>query len=103
MQVNILFKNIDVIFQTLKYWNRLVDVLKSKPLHAQRYYNVFQFSLSITNGEKVPFSVGMYFFKDSSENTRTMYDISSELGIECQNNIFNVFLVFLLLTLNRLH
>ena len=37
MQVNILFKNIDVFIQPLKYWNRRVDVLKSKPLHARMF------------------------------------------------------------------
>ena len=45
----------------------------------------------------------IYLFKVNNRNTRKMYEIFSELTIKQQNDVNEVVLVFLLLTLNIFH
>ena len=54
-----------------------------------------------TNAPQVSYSVIIYLFRVNNGNTRTMYEICLRLTIMKQNNVANVALVSLLLTLNR--
>ena len=49
------------------------------------------------------YSAGIYLFKVDNENTRTVCEIYTKLTIRLQNEVIDIVLVFLLLTLNRFH
>ena len=46
-------------------------------------------------------STDIYLFRVNSENTKAMYEIYLKLTIKTQNDINDVVVVFLLLTLNK--
>ena len=50
-----------------------------------------------------PFSENIYLFKVNNRNTRKRCETCSQLTIKHQNDVFDVVLVFLLLTLNIFH
>ena len=56
---------------------------------------------SLSNKDNVP--ANNYFFKVNNGNTRKRCETCSKLTIKHQNDVINVVLVFLLLTLNMFH